>query len=51
MMLYLTGATASLNKGGVAQDDPMKSLGGYISLSPVPNGAINTLFDYISIKS
>lgn len=51
MMLYLTGATTSLNKGGVAQDDPMKSLGGYISLSPVPNGTINILFDYVSIKS
>lgn len=50
MMIYLTGAETSLNKtgGDSPQTDVNKSLGGYISSSPVPNGAINTLFDYIS---
>lgn len=50
MMLYLTGAEASLTKtgGDSPQSDVNKSLGGYISSSPVPNGAINVLFDLIS---
>lgn len=49
MMLYLTGAGASLVK---TQDNPQtdaaKSLGGYISSTPVPNSALNSLFDLIS---
>lgn len=52
MMLYLTGASTSIAKSGEApQDDPMKSLGGYVSTSPVPNAAINTLFDLVSMKT
>jgi len=49
MMLYLTGAGASIVK---TQDNPQtdaaKSLGGYISSTPVPNAALNSLFDLIS---
>jgi len=49
MMIYLTGATSSLAK---SQDNPQTdaalSLGGYISSTPVPNAAINALFDIIS---
>ena len=50
MMLYLTGADASLTKtgGDSPQSDVNKSLGGYVSSSQVPNGAINVLFDLIS---
>lgn len=52
MMLYLTGANSSLRKSEVApQSDPMKSLGGFISSSPVPNGALNELFDLISTQT
>ena len=52
MMLYLTGASSSLaHSGGTPQDDPMKSLGGYVSNSPVPNAALNTLFDFVSLRS
>lgn len=52
MMLYLTGASSSIAKSGEApQDDPMKSLGGYVSTSPVPNAAINTLFDLVSMRT
>ena len=52
MMLFLTGASSSLaSSGGTPQDDPMKSLGGYVSNSLVPNGTLNTLFDLISLKS
>ena len=52
MMLFLTGASSSLiHSGGTPQDDPMKSLGGYVSNSPVPNGALNTLFDFVSLRS
>ena len=49
-MIYLTGAQASLAKsGGVSpQPDVNKSLGGYVSSSPVPNGALNNVFDLIS---
>lgn len=50
-MLYLTGAAASVVSSEVHQDDPMKSLGGYISATPVPNGAINSLFDLVSMKT
>ena len=51
MILLLTGASSSIvSSGGVPQDDPMKSLGGYVSNSPVPNGAINSLFDLVSLK-
>lgn len=49
MMIYLTGASTSLTK---TQDNPQtdasKSLGGYISSTPVPNAALNALFDLIS---
>lgn len=49
MMLYLTGADTSLTKSEVApQNDAAKSLGGYVSSSPVPNGELNILFDLIS---
>lgn len=48
-MIYLTGAATSLAK---TQDNPQTdatlSLGGYISSTPVPNAALNTLFDLIS---
>lgn len=49
MMIYLTGANTSLSKSSdAAQTDPAKSLGGYISSTPVPNGELNVLFDLIS---
>ena len=49
MMIYLTGANTSLVKSSeAAQTDPAKSLGGYISSTPVPNGELNVLFDLIS---
>lgn len=52
MMLYLTGASSSIAKTGEApQDDPMKSLGGFVSSSPVPNAALNTLFDLVSMRT
>ncbi len=49
MMLYLTGALDSLTKSPEnPQPDANKSLGGYVSSTPVPNGAMNVLFDLIS---
>lgn len=52
MMLYLTGASNSVVKSGeIAQTDVSKSLGGFISSSPVPNGSINSLFDMISLST
>ena len=49
MMLYLTGALDSLTKSpDNPQTDANKSLGGYVSSTPVPNGAMNVLFDLIS---
>lgn len=51
MMLYLTGAASSVAQSEAHQNDPMKSLGGYISSSVVPNGAINSLFDLVSMKT
>ena len=52
MMLYLTGAMTSLASSNEApQTDPLKSLGGYISSSQVPNSALNTLFDLISLQT
>ena len=49
MMIYLTGANSSLVKSPDApQTDTAKSLGGYVSSTPVPNGELNTLFDLIS---
>lgn len=49
MMIFLTGAEYSLTKVSTnPQVDPLKSLGGYISSSPVPNGALNSLFDLVS---
>lgn len=49
MMIYLTGASASLAKSADnPQSDVNRSLGGYISSTPVPNAAINSLFDLIS---
>jgi hypothetical protein len=52
MMLYLTGATSSISQSSDApQTDAMKSLGGYISSSPVPNASLNTLFDLVSMRT
>lgn len=49
MMIYLTGAGASLAKSPSSpQSDAGKSLGGYISSTPVPNAALNVLFDLLS---
>ena len=49
MMIYLTGASTSLAKtSDNPQTDASKSLGGYISSTPVPNAALNVLFDLIS---
>lgn len=49
MMIYLTGAGASLAKSpSNPQSEVSKSLGGYISSTPVPNGALNVLFDLLS---
>lgn len=49
MMLYLTGAQASLKRSqDNSQTDVNKSLGGYVSSSPVPNNALNVLFDLLS---
>lgn len=49
MMIYLTGAQTSLAKtSDNPQTDASKSLGGYISSTPVPNAALNVLFDLIS---
>lgn len=39
-MIFYTGAV----QNGAVQDNPAKSLGGWISSSPVPNGAMNNLF-------
>ncbi len=48
-MIYLTGAQYSLKRTEEnPQADPAKSLGGFISSSPVPNGSLNALFDLIS---
>lgn len=51
MMLYLTGASSSSKSNEAPQNDTMKSLGGFISSTLVPNAALNSLFDFISIKS
>lgn len=52
MMLYLTGAQASLSKSSeIPQTDVAKSLGGYISSSPVPNNSLNELFDSLSMTT
>ena len=49
MILYLTGANTSLRKSSEApQTDTAKSLGGYVSSTPVPSGELNALFDLIS---
>lgn len=49
MLLYLTGASTSLVKSeDNPQTDASKSLGGYISSTPAPNAALNSLFDIIS---
>ena len=49
MILFLTGAQSSLRRSDVApQPDPQRSLGGYVASSPVPNAALNELFDLIS---
>lgn len=49
MILYLTGANTSLRKSNEApQTDTAKSLGGYVSSTPVPSGELNALFDLIS---
>lgn len=52
MLLYLTGASSSLKRSEESpQADVSKSLGGYVSSSLVPNGALNSLFDLISITT
>lgn len=52
MMLYLTGANISLAENSEApQPDSLKSLGGYVSSSPVPSASVNTLFDEISLTT
>ncbi len=51
MNLFLTGSTISPLNGGISQTDVSKSLGGYISNSPVPNGQLNALFGEVSLKS
>lgn len=49
MMIYLTGASTSIAKSlDAPQTDTAKSLGGYVSSTPVPNGELNALFDLIS---
>jgi len=50
MMLFLTGATSSLSKSGgnSPQGEISRSLGGFVSSSPAPSGAINSMFDLIS---
>lgn len=49
MMLYLTGAQTSRVKSKEnPQNDPSKSLGGYISSTVIPNGYLNELWDTIS---
>lgn len=50
MNLYLTGSTVSPATGGAPQTDVSKSLGGFISNSPVPNGQLNALFSDVSTK-
>lgn len=48
-MIYLTGASNSLAKTKEnPQTDASRSLGGYISSTPVPNANLNALFDMIS---
>ena len=50
MMLYLTGAPNSLMVSPDApQNDPRMSLGGYVSSTPVPNAAVNVLFDQVAL--
>lgn len=44
MVLYYSGA----DRVGMAQNQPEKSLGGYISTSVIPNGMINSIFSTIS---
>lgn len=52
MMLYLTGAQSSVVKASEApQTDTSKSLGGYISSTPVPNASVNALFDLVSMQT
>ena len=49
MIIFLTGAESSLVKSEVApQNDAGKSLGGYVSSTPVSSGEVNALFDLIS---
>lgn len=44
MVLYYSGA----DRAAMAQNQPEKSLGGYISSSLIPNGIINAIFSTIS---
>ena len=49
MIIFLTGAESSLVKSEFApQNDAGKSLGGYVSSTPVSSGEVNALFDLIS---
>jgi len=43
--------TSLASSNEAPQTDPLKSLGGYISSSQVPNSALNTLFDLISLQT
>lgn len=45
LQFLLTG----VNKEGLVQNDPSKSLGGYVSSTPVPNGGLNALFPSVSL--
>lgn len=44
MQLFYSGALSNLG----SQTDPLKSLGGMISISPIPNGLVNAVFPAIS---
>ena len=47
MKLLYTGASQANEE----QKDPSKSLGGYVSLSPVPNGVLQSIFPAASLLS
>lgn len=51
MMLYLTGAPYSIERtSDNPQTDPSKSLGGFLSSTPVPSGVLNSLFGEVTIE-
>ena len=53
MMLYLTGAQQSVvdSNWQSPQTEVSKSLGGYVSSTQVPNNALNSLFDLLSMQT